>query len=201
MNSTEHGQLTSDLLASAGNKLSAGDAVIVRKVLKTVAEILPLRRSALREASIEKLVDILLEGEERPEVDEEIDLDNAKLRAMYFSDTKPYTAADIRAMRAPGKMPKNKSEPASRWKRENRIFAIRRNGIDYFPRFQFADGAPLPVLKKVLNALPDDMTPWQIAFWFASGNGWLDGIAPQEALKNETGVLLAAQRMRETTIG
>lgn len=212
MSTIDPAQPTSDLTANRTTaaiedikatieELNAADAIIMRKTVKTVTQILPQRRSALREGNIEKLVDIFLEGEERLEVDEDIDLENAKLRATYFSDTKPYTAAEIRAFRAPGKMPKNKSEPASRWKRENRIFAIRKNGVDYFPRFQFVDGAPLPLIKKVLKQLPDDMTQWQIAFWFASGNGWLDGIAPQDALGDEEGVLLAAQRMRETAIG
>lgn len=27
----------------------------------------------------------------------------------------------------------------------------------------------------MLAALPADMTAWQTALWFASGNGWLDG--------------------------
>ena len=95
----------------------------------------------------------------------------------------------------------NSSEPASRWKREKRVFAVRAGSARLFPRFQFADGYPLPVIKEVLKCLPDDMTPWQIAFWFRSGNGWLDGRSPEEALDDEDGVLNAAERLREPAIG
>ena len=66
---------------------------------------------------------------------------------------------------------------------------------------QFADGNPLPVIKEVLKRLPDGMTPWQIAFWFQSGNGWLDGRSPEEALGDEDAVLNAADRLREPAIG
>ena len=77
-----------------------------------------------------------------------------------------------------------------------------RNGrAQLFPCFQFADGHPLPVVKKVLKRLPADMTPWQIAFWFRSGNGWLDGRSPEEALGDEEGVLNAADCLRDPAVG
>ncbi|GEM_PF-1070238 len=179
---------------------TAEQATIMRKTVKAVGQITQQRRAALSAGNIEKLVDLYLEGEKRAEIDEEIELDNARLRAKYLSETKSYTAAKIRSLSLKAK-PKNKSEPASRWKREKKIFAIRHRGSDFFPCFQFADGSPLPVIKTVLTQLPDDMTPWQIAFWFASGNGWLDGKAPQEALSDVKSVLGAADRMRETAIG
>lgn len=175
-------------------------ATIMRKAMKTVGQITQQRRTALSLSNIEKLVDIYLEGEQRAEVDEDIERDNAELRATYLLETKSYTAAEIRSF-SPKAKPKNKSEPASRWKREKKIFAIRHSGRDLFPCFQFADGLPLPVIQKVLARLPDGMTPWQIAFWFASGNGWLDGIAPQEALNDVESILDAADRMRELANG
>lgn len=179
---------------------TAKQATIMRKTVKTVGQIAKQRRAAMSEDNIAKLVDLYLEGEERAEVDDEIELDNAELRATYLLETKSYTASDIRARSTKAK-PKNPSEPASRWKRENRVFAIRHAGSDLFPCFQFADGAPLPVIKKILTKLPEDMTPWQIAFWFASDNGWLDGKAPQNALSDMEGVVNAAEQMNETAIG
>lgn len=146
---------------------------------------------------IEHLVDIYLEGEPRAEIDKKIEQDNARLRAEYLKDVKAFTAADIRNQFVKTK-PKNPSEPASRWKREQRVFAIRYDGKDLFPAFQFADGSPLPIIKKILKALPEDLTTWQVAFWFASGNGWLDGDAPQECLKDESGVVFAAEQLGAT---
>ena len=96
---------------------------------------------------------------------------------------------------------RNPSEPASRWKREKRVFAVRAGRSQLYPRFQFADGNPLPVIKDVLRRLPEDMTPWQVALWFWSGNGWLDGKSPEEALSDEAGVQNAADRLSEPALG
>ena len=80
-------------------------------------------------------------------------------------------------------------------------FAIQDGEKDLFPAFQFADGQPLPVIKKILEALPDYLSPWQTAFWFESGNGWLDGEVPQECLKNESEVIDAAEQLAKPEIG
>ena len=121
---------------------TAKEARVMRKTVKAVGQIVGQRREALSEGNIQRLVDLYLEGEARAEVDDEIELDNAELRADYLKTTRLYNAADIRARSSRAK-PKNPSEPASRWKREKRVFAIRHDGNDLFPCFQFADGAPL----------------------------------------------------------
>lgn len=178
---------------------TAKQAAIMRKTVKTVGQIAMHRRLALTEKNIEQLVDLYLEGEERAEVDEEIELDNAELRAVYLRQVPCLTSQHIHD-RAPRK-PKNPSEPASRWKRERRIFAVRHGGIDLYPAFQLVDGAPRPMIRLILGKLPPDLTPWQTAFWFASGNGWLDGAAPQESLADENAVIAAAERMGEIAVG
>ena len=175
-------------------------AAIIKKTVRTVSSIATDRRAALTERNISQLVDLYLEGEPRAEIDEELDRDNAALRADYLKSMPCYTGAQIRAnvRKAP---PKNKSEPASRWKREGRIFAIQDRGVDLFPQFQFQDGDPRKVIAKILAALPEDMSVWQIAFWFASGNGWLDGDAPQDKLTNESAVVAAAAELNNMAAG
>ena len=116
------------------------------------------------------------------------------------------TEADIEKLldvmrAASGLKPRNRSEPASRWKREGRLFAVRRAGVDLYPSFQFADGAPLPVIKDVLAALPGHMTGWQIALWFGSGNGWLDGAEPHERLSDPDAVVDAARKLADSAVG
>ena len=88
-----------------------------------------------------------------------------------------------------------------RWKRDRKLFSLPHRGKELFPAFQFKDGKPDPLIERVLKALPADYTPWQIAFWFASGNGWLDGAAPEEKLKAPEEVLAAAAREAEVAIG
>lgn len=157
-------------------------------------------RKAMAETRIETLVDLYLEGEPLAQVDEDLELDNAVLHAQYLKQVPCYSAAEIRAQqsRTP---PRNPSEPTSRWKREGKIFAIPHGKSDRFPAFQFDHGAPLPAIKKILAVLPEDMTPWQIALWFASGNGWLDGSCPQASLSNVDDVLEAARQLDNSAVG
>ena len=175
-------------------------AALIRRAATTAGRIAEHRRREMTERNIETLVDLFLADEERAETDREIEQDNAELRARYMREVPAWTAARSRALLS-GPKPGNPSEPASRWKREKRIFAVRGGRTLLYPCFQFADGLPLPVIGKALKRLPDDMTPWQTAFWFRSGNGWLDGRAPQEALGDEDRLLEAADRMREPAIG
>ena len=138
-------------------------------------------------------------NEEWADIDREIARKNAELRARYLRTTELYTAEDIRALIA--EKPSNPSAPSTKWKREGRIFAIQHDGKDLFPAFQFADGQPLPIIQKILKALPDYLSPWQTAFWFESGNGWLGGKTPQECLTKESEVIDAAEQLGKPTIG
>ena len=124
---------------------------------------------------------------------------NAEMRATYLQTTELYTAEDIWEQAA--KKPTNPSEPSTKWKREGRVFAIQDGGKDLFPAFQFADGEPLPIIQKILEVLPDYLSPWQTAFWFESGNGWLGGKTPRECLKNESKVIDAAEQFAQPMIG
>ena len=133
------------------------------------------------------------ENEEWAEIDREIERENDEMRATYLKTTKLYTAEDIRAL--------NPSAPSAKWKREGQVFAIQDGEKDLFPAFQFADGKPLPIIQKILKALPEDMSPWETAFWFESSDGWLGGKTPQECLKNESKVIDAAEQLAKPEIG
>ena len=176
-----------------------GFAELVERTVGTLPALAAERGIRLTEANIEKLLDVLLSGVPRARVETGLDIDNARLRADYLRETPLLAAADIRA--ASGLAPRNRSEPASRWKREGRLFAVRRSGIDLYPAFQFADGSPRPAVKEILAALPDGMTGWQTAMWFASANGWLDGAAPQDRLSEPESVIGAARRLADPAIG
>ena len=143
---------------------------------------------ALSEKRIDAMVKDLLKDEECADIDLEIERDNAELRTRYLRTAELYTPEDIQG-------------PSTKWKHEGRVFAIQDGGKDLFPAFQFADGKPLPVIKKILKALPEDMSPWETAFWFESSNGWLGGKTPQECLKNESKVIDAAEQFAQPMIG
>jgi len=158
-----------------------------------------LRKQVLSEENMAHLVEMLLHDAPRPDIESELELDNAQLRAQYLKATKLLSSAQVREMS--GLEPKNKSEPASRWKREQKLFSVPYKGMELFPAFQFRDGKPRPCIEKVLAALPDDFTPWQIAFWFASGNGWLDGASPVDHLEQTDELVVAANHAAELAVG
>ena len=91
--------------------------------------------------------------------------------------------------------------PVSQWKREAKVFSVRQSGIDLYPAFQFSDGAPLPVIERILAILPKEMSDWQVAMWFASGNGWLGGDEPQQRVSDPDAVVVAAQRLADPAVG
>ena len=176
-----------------------GRAELLERALEVLPSLAAERGSRLSEANIEKILDVILSDAPRPRVENELEIDNARLRSRYLQETPLLTGAEVRA--ASGLNPRNKSEPASRWKREGKLFAVRHSGVDHYPAFQFADGTPRPVVKAILAAFPKDMTAWQIAMWFASGNGWLDGDEPQERLSDPDAVVEAARRLADPAFG
>ena len=178
---------------------SRQEAKVIRETAAMAKRIAWQWRGKMIERKIELLADHLADGE-RAEVDLRIVKDNAELRARYVSEMPTYTAVDIHKLLHRARF-SNPIEPALRWKRERRVFAVTDSGVQKSPCFQFVDGHPLPVIKDVLKHLPDDMTPWQVAFWFWSGKGQLGGKSPEEALNDRTGLLNAAARMREPAVG
>ena len=153
----------------------------------------------MTDANKEKMLEVLFSDSPRAANDTDLDMENARLQAEYLRDTRYLTSVQVRA--ASGLAPRNNSEPASRWKREGRLFAVHRAGRNLYPAFQFEDGVPRPVIRKILAALPKDMTGWQIAIWFASGNGWLNGDEPQRRLSDPDSVIEAARRLSEPAVG
>ncbi len=134
-----------------------------------------------------------------PGVEAELAIDNLALRLAYVDETPMLTAEQIH--QTSGRRSGNKSEPASRWRKEGKTFAVRLAGRLLYPAFQFEDGEPRRIVGEVLGTLPADMTPWQKAFWFASGNGWLDGDEPQRRLDEGERVVAAARRLAEPARG
>ena len=136
------------------------------------------------------MIESILPDTLRADIRAQLETDNVRLRSDYLRETRMLTGSEIRA--ESGLNPKNGSESVSRWKREGRIFAVRHGGRDLYPAFQFADGQPRRVIKDILAQMPRWATPWQIALWFASGNGWLDGATPEERLDAPGEVVEAA---------
>jgi hypothetical protein len=176
----------------------AKDLNLIMRTLRLLKGSVDDLRSKAQEDRLAKLVEALIVGEPRSTLDTEIEADNAALRAQYLATAPSYSAADLHALA--GSRAANKSALAGSWKDSGRVFAVQFQGTDRFAAFQFADGQPRPVIKEILTALPAQMTAWQIAFWFASGNGWLNGRAPQDCL-DDAAVVAAAAQMGTPALG
>ena len=157
-----------------------------------VDKLLPDVRARHLERKIEQLLDVLADTHDpMAEFHTAVAADNTAIRQRFMHEVETLTSAEV-ASRA-GHEAKNRHQTAARWKAQARVFAVPYRGQDRFPTFQFdADGKPLPLIKKVLDALPSTRTPWQTAFWFVSSNSWLGGPAPRERLDDPVAVLEAA---------
>lgn len=96
--------------------------------------------------------------------------------------------------RLPGRVPSraNPSAAASRWRTAGRAFAVRWEGADRYPAFQFRDGEPVPELRGILALLGPSSDGWSHAFWFGSPHSYLDGQAPADLLAEHASRVLAA---------
>jgi hypothetical protein len=91
----------------------------------------------------------------------------------------------------------NPSAQPNKWKREGLIFAIRHNGVDYYPYYCLdheSDFRPRKELQTILAVLREKKDDWRIAYWFASVNSFLGGRRPQDLLAEQPDKVLAAAR-------
>ncbi len=169
-------------------------------MLDAIAEALKNARDKISEKNIGTLVELLLPSTDpAAAVLATIDAENAAARIRFMENVPCLTSAQLAEQVGHGA--KNKSQTASRWKAEHRAFSVPWRGREAYPAFQFRDGRPLPGVAKALEALPDGMTPWQIAFWFVSSNPWLDGKAPYTMLADVDAVVQAARQEDEVIFG
>ncbi len=70
------------------------------------------------------------------------------------------------------------------WQREGKIFSIKNDGEVYWPIYAFAQGEAQPgqAMETVLKIFGNTRSGWNLAFWFAAGNSYLDDVRPQDVL-------------------
>ena len=187
-----------DVVAVAVPSGDAADAVRVMRLL--TSSLTPGQKRARSEERTQALLAAMASLQRPSDSEADLEMDNALLRKQYLDRQRTLTSDQIR--QASGLKTRNPSEPASRWKRQGKIFGVPVGRADLYPAFQFAEGRPRPEVGRVLAALPESMSPWQIAFWFASGNGWIENdAAPQNALHDMGGVLAAASDLASDDLG
>ena len=110
-------------------------------------------------------------------VDEIIEQDNVELRKKYLKEFRCYTSDEIRDLASSDS--NDTQDYASVWEKQNKIFSVNANGVDVFPSFQFQDGKPLEIIEDLLAQMPDDMSNWQIAYWFSFGSNYRERTSSQ----------------------
>lgn len=89
----------------------------------------------------------------------------------------------------------NPSSQPNKWKHSGKIFALRHEGVDYFPIYGLdpANGfRPVAGLGEIVSTLAAMKDGWGMAFWFASPNSYLGGKRPKDLLQTKPQDVLAA---------
>lgn len=171
----------------------------VEGMLRVMPDLVARHRADALRQRLEDLIDVFTPETVPTATDIAIARENAALRQQFLETEPCLSSRDIHE-RA-GAHSKNVSQMANAWKRQGRIFAVPHCGRDIYPAFQFQDGQPHPAVAQVLTSLPESMTAWQTAFWFVTGNGWLNGAAPKDALDRTADVVAAAAREARDVVG
>jgi len=129
-------------------------------------------------------------------VDEIIEQDNVELRKKYLKEFRCYTSDEIRDLASPDS--NDTQDYASVWEKQNKIFSVNANGVDVFPSFQFQDGKPLEIIEDLLAQMPDDMSNWQIAYWFSFGSNYIEnGLAPKDSFELKDDLAASVKALSE----
>jgi hypothetical protein len=148
-----------------------------------------------REKTFETLVDALVpQVPVTPELLKEAEM-AGRARSAILESGNWLTAAEVSKLA--GFSDTNPSAQPNKWKRDGSIFAIRHNGIDYYPDYCLDPDLgfrPRKDVSPILAVLKQSKDDWKVASWFASVNSFLGGQRPQDVLAAEPGRVLEAAR-------
>ena len=170
-------------------------SAILEGVFRKVTAFLPQMVRMRQQETVEQIVGALLPDIAIP--------DTALAQARMMVDAKSIIlesreflpAAQIAALA--GYSAKNPSAQPNKWKKDGAIFAIQHKGNDYFPMYALdaeENYRPYKALAEVLRIFGETKTGWGIAFWFAGLNSFLDDRRPQDLLRSEPELVIAAAR-------
>lgn len=213
--SSSHALAPSDVLSFQADRTQAGakgshvyrlevqgDAVsrIVEAVIPVLGRMLSNKAAEVRDRKLEELIDFLAGQMVVPSaVDMQMAQRLAARHARVLTEFGFVTAeqlADANQSRAG-----NRNALADNWKKRHQVFAVRHRDEagrmrEVFPLFQFENFKPVKTVQAVLEAFGERKSPWKLALWFTSNNGWLPGQArPVDLLgSNPQAVVEAARR-------
>jgi hypothetical protein len=120
---------------------------------------------------------------DRVDDDDSVDGPTLAWRQAFMKDVPTWSAEEV--AQQGGHQAKNRSAAASRLASDGKIFAVTVGGKLRYPQFQFRHGEPRPIVARILQALGNDSTGWDRAFFFAAPNGYLDDAKPMDRLDDK----------------
>lgn len=166
---------------------------VVAETFASMASLLEDRLHTREHQTLERLLDVLVPSvPPTPNLLKEgVMLARARTAVIESSDW--LTSAQVAKLA--GLSMVNPSAQTNKWKKRRQIFAIRHNGVDYFPGYGLDRDAgfrPLKAMGNVLKAFGDHKDGWGLAYWFMSDNSFLGGRRPQDLLASAPQRVVAA---------
>ena len=158
------------------------------------------KNAELRERRLEEMVDFMAGQMLVPStVDLEMAQRLAVRHARILNEFGAFTAEELAdANRSQATV---RSALADNWRKRRQVFAVPHpdktaRGRDVYPGFQFEDHKLIKAVAAVLEAFGERKSPWKLALWFTSNNGWLPASKrPVDLLpSNPDAVIEAARR-------
>ncbi len=115
---------------------------------------------------------------------------NAHARDVFLARFEQLSVDRTGSIAAPGGVPDRLT--AERWRAAGEIFAVTHEDSTVYPAFQFAKGAPKPVVGEAVRRFRSrGASEWEVALWFTTSNPWL-GAIPAEVLDDRPDAVIGA---------
>jgi hypothetical protein len=176
-----------ELPVPAGHEDAAEPA---RQTLQALAPFVVERTIAQQGEVLRSVLDRIIETTPLRTLDAERTALEQRAIAAVFSGAEWLSAEQIGRLRDP--QAKNPHGAVSRWRSEGRLFALPKGGVLYYPRYAFDEVLePHPALARIITLL-HGYSPFRLASWFESSNGYLGGHRPRETLAADPDAVIAA---------
>jgi hypothetical protein len=153
----------------------------------------------VRTRKLEELIEIITENLVAPSnIDVSMARRLAARRARLLKEFGWTTAEELAT--ANGSQAENRHALADNWKKRHQVFSVphrdAKEGLrEVFPLFQFEDHRPIKVVREIIEAFGERKSPWKLALWFTSNNGWLPNQArPVDLLTTSPNDVIEAAR-------
>jgi hypothetical protein len=191
------GDVSSYTMQIAFSNELRGDLVLdsLRAISAHIPLLLVQARTERFEARLKKLAEVYLVDDPLDEAYLALHEQQLKARQRLLESMPMLEAKQV--ARFAGHENKNTAQTAFRWKSAGKVFSVPVAGTDRYPEFQFKVGQPKPIIEELLRLL-HPKAEWDLAFWFASANPWLEGMTPVSVLDGmPQRVLEAAQHAHD----